>query len=131
MIKSDSQTAQANKQDSTNQECWHNEANMPAIRFEMTVDRAVILPYQHLLSVNFEKNSEGDLIELNFTTHIAAVRGKGLFPLLIGIQKQNTDWVRTIPDRYRELLKNKEEVVSAIDVQSIQSGVEDLNSGNF
>lgn len=121
MIKSDSQTAQSNKKDSTNQECWHNEPNTPAVRFELEGGRMALLPYLHFTSAWFDATADEDSITVNFSSHEVVIKGHELLKLFIAFQKQTVEWVRVVPKRHEKVIEHEGGFVTVIEVSDQNS----------
>lgn len=128
MIKSDSQTAQANKKDLGNQECWHNEPNTSAVRFELEGRRMAVLPYLHFTSAWFDATDDEDSITVNFSSHELVIKGHELMKLFIAFQKQTVEWVKMLPKRHEKLLEREGGFVTGIEVRELTEGADDPDS---
>lgn len=123
MIKSDSQTTPASKQDALNQECWHRETGNPSVRFELEGTRVVMLPYIHFNSAWYEGGEE-DQITVDFGSHEVTIKGYELLKLAIAFQKQTVEWVRVLPKRQQGALGREAGFVSEIAVKEKPSETE-------
>ncbi len=83
--------------------CWQREAACACLRIE-TFDRAAqVFPYQHLVTASLDCGDEAEILRLIFSTHDVEITGRNLRALLLAVQDFAVKWVRTIPERYRQV----------------------------
>lgn len=101
--------------------CWRQGREQPCLRVETKADDAFIFPYQQFLGAHHTRQGEVDSLIISFSTHEITISGRQLDELALALQELSIVWIKTIPERYRELPKNEGPWITQIDVKPSNS----------
>lgn len=100
--------------------CWRQGREQPCLRVERKSD-AFIFPYQQFLGAHHTRQGEVDSLIISFSTHEITISGRQLDEVALALQELAIVWIKTIPERYRELPKNEGPWITQIDVKPSSS----------
>lgn len=100
-------------------ECWHRERDRPCLRVEIRRDEVFIFPYQQFLGAQHLRTADNETLRITLSTHEVTLTGLRLEKLLSALQDFAVDWIRPLPERYRNLLVDGEARITSIDVKTL------------
>lgn len=102
MIKTESLSGgPAGKKSSPLAACWETDPDPRAVRFELADGEMAVYPYIHLVSIRFKQAEEAETVFIRFTSDEVKIKGHHLHKLLLALQRQTVDWIRSHPARHR------------------------------
>ena len=99
--------------------CWKEDPQAQALRVELLNGNFFIFPFSHLLSAEFTREDDGDLLNLAFSTHEVKVRGRHLRDVALALQKLAVEWIKEIAPKYAKLADLNAAVILSIEVSAI------------
>lgn len=105
--------------------CWNEDPQAQALRVELIAGNFFIFPFSHLLSAEFTREDDGDLLHLAFSTHAVKVRGRHLRDVALALQKLAVEWIKEIAPKYANLAEPNAAVVLSIEVSALADSAAD------
>jgi len=110
--------------------CWNEDPQAQALRVELIAGNFFIFPFSHLLSAEFTREDDGDLLNLAFSTHVVKARGRHLRDVALALQKLAVEWIKEIAPKYAKLAEPNAAVIISIEVVAVaDSSSEDDEQG--
>jgi len=107
--------------------CWNEDPQAQTLRVELIAGNFFIFPFSHLLSAEFTREDDGDLLNLAFSTHVVKVRGRHLRDVALALQKLAVAWIKEIAPKYAKLADPNAAVVLSIEVSALADSASDEN----
>ncbi len=100
-------------------ECWHREPDRTCLRVEVRADEVFIFPYQQFFGAHHVRTMAGETLKITLSTHEITLTGLRLEKLLAALQEFAVAWIRPLPTRYRDLGRDSEALITAVDVRAL------------
>ena len=106
---------------STAPACWQREPQVSCLRLELPSGETHILSNQQFLAACLRPGERvPETLCISFSCHEIEIDGHGLRDLLLALQSFEVKWVRTAPERYRNLVGGDSGMVSSIRVTTVK-----------
>lgn len=98
---------------------WEPNPQAQALRVELQNGAFFILPYSHFAFAHLQREGEGEILCVTFSSHEVRVNGRNLRELGLALQNLGVDWIREAPARYAGLVARGCAFVERIEVSAI------------
>ena len=100
-------------------ECWSTDPNAHALKVEVSADRSVLLPFEHLLFSDLVVSSDAQELHLSFVTHEVVVIGSCLRKIEAALQRKDLAHLAVTDRSNSRLLDDAQPTIRQIAVSRI------------
>jgi len=100
--------------------CWQREAQAACLRLELPSGETHIISYAHFHTASLQpaKNA-AEMICISFSAYEIEIDGHGLKELLLTLEDLAVKWIRTAPERYRDVAQENSGVILDIRIKDL------------
>lgn len=100
--------------------CWGREPDRDCLRIETLEGETFILPYQHFVTAHFQRNDDGDVLNISFASHHLHLAGRHLEEIVAALQEYAVDWIAPTPARYASLREGDSATIASLEIKAVE-----------
>ena len=100
--------------------CWQRERNRQCLCIEADAGGTFFFPYQHFVGAHHHIGKDVETLRIMFSSHEVTLSGQRLGEIAMALQDLCVDWIKQLPERYRQLTDATGASVIQIEVRAIE-----------
>jgi hypothetical protein len=84
--------------------CWRTASGPQCLRVETTKE-VHLFAYGYFQHARFFQDGNKEVVQIQFQDRITVIKGKGLEPLCVALERLAVECIRISPEKYEEILK--------------------------